>query len=146
MDFALNATAIGQNLNATYPGGEDDAACIPKMANLNTRVGPHTSLGLKPSHPPSLPWPLTHTPLYATVIFSMMPVRVHNPSMKITHSMKPSGLSGGHLGNYQVANDRQVSSDPWAQHWWHSAVYSEIISFAHNEQVMKLKGKAWHFY
>lgn len=87
----------------------------------------------------------TH-PLYATVIFSMMPVRVHNPSMKITHSTKPSGLSGGHLGNYQAANDRQVSSEPWAQHYWHSAVYSEIISFAHNEQVMKLKGKAWHFY
>lgn len=50
-------------------------------------------------------------PLYATVILSMMPVRVHNPSMKITHRLKPSVLSGGHQGNYQAANDRQVSSD-----------------------------------
>uniref|UniRef100_A0A674PDC7 Solute carrier family 38 member 3a n=1 Tax=Takifugu rubripes TaxID=31033 RepID=A0A674PDC7_TAKRU len=31
VDFALNATAIGQNLNGTYPSGEADAACIPKM-------------------------------------------------------------------------------------------------------------------
>ncbi|TNM88942.1 sodium-coupled neutral amino acid transporter 3-like isoform X2 [Takifugu rubripes] len=38
VDFALNATAIGQNLNGTYPSGEADAACIPKMANLNTRT------------------------------------------------------------------------------------------------------------
>uniref|UniRef100_H3DAV1 Solute carrier family 38 member 3a n=1 Tax=Tetraodon nigroviridis TaxID=99883 RepID=H3DAV1_TETNG len=38
VDFAKNMSAVGQNLNATYPGGEDDAACIPKMANLNTRT------------------------------------------------------------------------------------------------------------
>lgn len=44
VDFALNSTsAIGQNLNGTYLDAENNAACIPKMANLNTRVGLHTS-------------------------------------------------------------------------------------------------------
>uniref|UniRef100_A0A674NFX7 Solute carrier family 38 member 3a n=1 Tax=Takifugu rubripes TaxID=31033 RepID=A0A674NFX7_TAKRU len=68
VDFALNATAIGQNLNGTYPSGEADAACIPKMANLNTRVGLHISLIMKPAHPPSPPaMAADRRPLYGTV-------------------------------------------------------------------------------
>lgn len=84
-------------------------------------------------------------PLYASVILSMMPVRVHNPSMKITHSLKPSVLSGGHQGSFQAVNERQVSRDalwPLAQHCWCSASSSEIISFAHHEQGIKLSEKA----
>lgn len=50
-------------------------------------------------------------PLYATVIFSMMPVRVCNPSMQVTHILKPQVLSGGHPGSYQATSDRRVSSD-----------------------------------
>lgn len=50
-------------------------------------------------------------PLYATVVFSMTPVTVHKPSMEITHSPKPSVLSGGHGDIYQAANIRQESSD-----------------------------------
>lgn len=112
VDFALNATAIGQNLNGTYPSGEADAACIPKMANLNTRVGLHISLIMKPAHPPSPPaLAADRRPLYGTVAFSMTPVTVHKPSMGITHSPKPPVLSGGHGDISQAANGRQESCD-----------------------------------
>ncbi|XP_061788188.1 sodium-coupled neutral amino acid transporter 3-like isoform X1 [Nerophis lumbriciformis] len=36
VDFALNGTASG--LNITLPGGAEDPACIPKMANLNSQT------------------------------------------------------------------------------------------------------------
>lgn len=112
VDFALNATAIGPNLNGTYPSGEADAACIPKMANLNTRVGLHIRLIMKPAHPPPPPaMAADRHPLYAAVIFSMTPVTVHKPSMEITHSLKPWVLSGGHGDIYQAANGGQESSD-----------------------------------
>lgn len=115
VDFALNATAVDQNLNSTYMSGEANAACIPKMANLNTRVGVHISLIIKPAHPPSPPaMAADRHPLYATIIFSMTPVTVHKPSMEITHSLRPSVLSGGHGDIYQAANGRQGSCDaPW---------------------------------
>uniref|UniRef100_A0A672ZNK8 Sodium-coupled neutral amino acid transporter 3-like n=1 Tax=Sphaeramia orbicularis TaxID=375764 RepID=A0A672ZNK8_9TELE len=38
VDFALNGTASGLNVSATDPGGEEDPACIPKMANLNSQT------------------------------------------------------------------------------------------------------------
>ncbi|XP_054639814.1 sodium-coupled neutral amino acid transporter 3-like isoform X2 [Dunckerocampus dactyliophorus] len=36
VDFAINAMAAGPNV--TLPGGEDDPACVPKMANLNSQT------------------------------------------------------------------------------------------------------------
>nr|XP_057911761.1 sodium-coupled neutral amino acid transporter 3-like [Doryrhamphus excisus]XP_057911762.1 sodium-coupled neutral amino acid transporter 3-like [Doryrhamphus excisus] len=36
VDFAINGTAAG--INVTLPGGEDDPACLPKMANLNSQT------------------------------------------------------------------------------------------------------------
>lgn len=45
VDFAFNATSL--NISATDPGGEDDPACIPKMANLNSQVGLRMLLSIK---------------------------------------------------------------------------------------------------
>lgn len=36
VDFSFNSTTSG--MNVTDPGGEDDPACIPKMANLNSQT------------------------------------------------------------------------------------------------------------
>lgn len=73
VDFALNATASGLNVNGSHPGGENDPACIPKMANLNSQVCVGMSLcGRLQIH--------LHchghwqTPTYAIVILSMLPV------------------------------------------------------------------------
>lgn len=106
VDFAFNATASGLNVSATDPGGEDDPACIPKMANLNSQVGLRMSLSMKlqihlhcHGH-----W---QTPTYVIVIFSMLPVTVHDPSMEITLSLKHSEHSRGDRDFYQAVNDRQ---------------------------------------
>lgn len=45
------------------PGGEDNPACIPKLANLNSQVGfMHVTLS-ENTVPPARPWPLTATHL-----------------------------------------------------------------------------------
>lgn len=61
VDFAFNATSL--NVSATDPGGEDDPACIPKMANLNSQVGLRMLHSIKLLNSPPLPWPLTDTHL-----------------------------------------------------------------------------------
>eukprot|EP00064_Thunnus_orientalis_P003190 superscaffoldBa00000253_g3199 len=38
VNFTFNGTASVLNVSATDPGGEDDPACIPKMANLNSQT------------------------------------------------------------------------------------------------------------
>uniref|UniRef100_A0A8C4NHK1 Solute carrier family 38 member 3a n=1 Tax=Dicentrarchus labrax TaxID=13489 RepID=A0A8C4NHK1_DICLA len=38
VDFAFNGTASVLNVSAADPGGEDNPACIPKMANLNSQT------------------------------------------------------------------------------------------------------------
>lgn len=47
MEFSFNGTASVLNVSAKDPGGEDDPACIPKMANLNSQVGLCMPLSLK---------------------------------------------------------------------------------------------------
>uniref|UniRef100_A0A3B4FGM3 Sodium-coupled neutral amino acid transporter 3-like n=1 Tax=Pundamilia nyererei TaxID=303518 RepID=A0A3B4FGM3_9CICH len=37
-DFSFNATSTTSWMNVTDPGGEEDPACIPKMANLNSQT------------------------------------------------------------------------------------------------------------
>lgn len=86
-DFAFNSTTIGLNVSAMDPGGEPDPACIPKMANLNSQVGFMHVTQSETANVPPLPW---QPPTYVIVIFSMLPVTVHNPSMEITLGLKHS--------------------------------------------------------
>lgn len=148
MDFALNATAIGQNLNTTYPGGKDDAACIPKMANLNTQVGLHTSLSLKPSHPPSLPWPLTDTHFMPQSSTAWCQWGFTTPAWKSHTVWSPQSSQEGSraiIKLLMVGKHPVMHCDPWAQHCWHSAIRSEIILFAHHEQVSQSESESLTF-
>lgn len=92
-----NGTGIGGNVNETDP------ACIPKMVNLNSQVGLRMSLSLKLQihlhcHGHGQP------PTYVIVIFSMLPVTVHNPSMEITLGLKHSVALMRNQGFYQAVN------------------------------------------
>lgn len=91
VDFAINSTASVLNISVTDPGGNDNPACIPKMANLNSQVG----FFLHVTHPESAKMHLHchdhgEPPAYVTVIYSMRPVTVHDPSMEITLGLKHS--------------------------------------------------------
>lgn len=79
-DFSFNATSTTSWMNVTDPGGEEDPACIPKMANLNSQVGSCMSLTLQMHLHCHGHW---QPPTYFTVIFSMLPVPLHSLSMEI---------------------------------------------------------------
>lgn len=89
VDFAHNGTASGLNVSSADPGGVDDPSCVPKMANINSQVGP--------MHVPqpetarfTSPATATESRTYATVMFSMLLETLHDPSMEITFGLKHS--------------------------------------------------------
>lgn len=115
VDFALNATAGGLNVSATDPGGEDDPACIPKMANLNTQVGLRMSLSVKLQiHPCCHGHRNPLTVLYVIVIFSMLPVTAHDPSMeKALRALKVMFTQLLTIGeSLRLIQDSKMDSDP----------------------------------